>query len=127
AAVAGWYPLYLFSSLYAGFRFGRGALFGNAIAGMLAFAVVALSTEAWRQQPILAGGLVLALGLLPALVLGAIRALAAARVEAAGTAADKLSALRLIADALQDPSLSRIDDVVDFAALESGAFTTPSE
>jgi signal transduction histidine kinase len=126
-AVAGWYPFYLILIAYAGLRFGRDALIVSAVGAGLGFAAVVFTTEIWRQHPALSAGLLLGLALMPALVAGAMRMIAAARAEVAVAAADKHAALRLVADALRDPSLSQIDDIVEFAALESGATTLPVE
>lgn len=100
-AVAGWYPLYLMAIFYAGFRFGLGALLGNAIAAILGFAAVIVSTEFWRQEPGLAIGLLVALAGLPAVVAGAIRATAAAQTATAEAEADRRGVLQLIADHLR--------------------------
>ncbi len=102
-AVAGWYPLYLLAIFYAGFRFGLAALVWNAIAGILGFAAVILSTEFWREQPGLATGLLVGLAVLPALVAGTIRAIAAAQAAAAAAEADRRGVLLLIADNLRAP------------------------
>jgi len=135
-AVAGWYPLYLLAALYAGFRFGLGALLGNAALGILGFAAVVLSTEFWRQQPVLAAGLIVALAVLPGFVAGAIRKLASARDEAAAAYADRRRALQLIADNLRAPlaaaralgaTASQLGDVLDFAVLDAGSFAAPVE
>ncbi len=135
-AVAGWYPLYLLAIVYAGFRFGLGALLGTATLSILGFAAVVLSTDVWRQQPALATGLILALAVLPGVIAGAIRATAAAREAAAEAEADRRRVLRLIADNLRAPLAaarsigavaSPINDVIDFAALEAGTFAPPVE
>ena len=145
--VAGWYPLYLLASCYAGLRFGLGVLLGTTIGSILGFAAVIVSTDAWWQQPILATGLILALALLPALLAGAIRAIAAARAATTQAQGDRRRILMLIADNLRGPTAevtqvaiepaltasrvrtlaSRIGDVAEFAALEAGAFAPPVE
>ena len=76
SAVAGWYPLYFLLIFYAGYRFGRGALLVSTIASTLGFAAVILSTEIWRLQPALSGGLLVALAVLPACFAGIFDALA---------------------------------------------------
>jgi len=135
-AVAGWYPLYLLATLYAGFRFGLGALLGNASLDILGFGGVVLSTEFWHQQPVLAAGLIAALAVVPGSVAGAIRALASARDKAASADADRRRTLRLIADNLRAPltaaralgaAASELGDVLDFAALDAGSFAAPVE
>lgn len=151
--VAGWYPLYLLVIFDAGLRFGLGALLGTAIGSILGFAGVILSTEIWRQQPVLGAGLLLALAVLPAMLAGTIRAIASARAGTADAAAEGRRTLLLIADNLRllPPQLvstgsavpgadergliapwvrvlaSRIEHVADFAALEGGLFAVPFE
>lgn len=140
-AVAGWYPVYLLASVHAGLRLGLDALLVSAVAGVLGFAVVILSTEVWRLQPPLAAGLLFALAALPACLAGVIQALATARARASGAEAQRQSALRLIADTLRGPPASgrtapappaipaipAIEDILDFAALEAGTFVPPVE
>jgi HPt (histidine-containing phosphotransfer) domain-containing protein len=136
SAVAGWYPLYLLAIVYAGLRFDLSALLGTASLSILGFAAVILSTEIWHRQPVLAGGLLLALAVLPGLVAGAIRAIAAARDTAAAADADRRRSLELIAGNLRAPlaaaraigaGASQLNDVRDFAALEAGSFAAPVE
>jgi len=134
--VAGWYPFYLLVIFYAGLRFGLGALLASAIASVLGFAAVVLSTEIWRQQPALASGLLFALAALPACFAGTLHALAAARARATGAETDRQTTLRLIADTLRgSPATARaaravpppINDILDLAELEAGTFAPPIE
>jgi signal transduction histidine kinase/HPt (histidine-containing phosphotransfer) domain-containing protein len=136
SAVAGWYPLYLLTIVYAGFRFGMGALLATATLSILGFAAVVLSTDVWQQQPALGIGLILALAVLPGFIAGAVRALASAQEGAAQADTDRRRSLALIADNLRGllaavrsiPVLaSAIGDVLDFVSLEAGAFTAPVE
>jgi signal transduction histidine kinase len=103
SAVAGWYPLYLLAILYAGFRFGRGALAATATLSILGFGAVVLATDAWRQQPVLAAGLIVALAVLPGFVAGAMRTIASVGGAGAGGEADRRQILLLIADNLRGP------------------------
>jgi signal transduction histidine kinase/HPt (histidine-containing phosphotransfer) domain-containing protein len=119
-AVAGWYPLYLLAILYAGFRFGRGALSGTASLSILGFGAVVLATDAWRQQPVLAAGLIVALAALPGFIAGAMGNIASAREAGAEGEADRRQVLLLIADNLRGP-LATIG-----AALALGGRLTPS-
>ena len=136
SAVAGWYPLYLLAIFYAGSRFGLGALVSSAIASIVGFAAVVFSTECWRQQPMLAAGLITALAVLPGFVAAAIHALEAARARAAAAEADRQRTLLLIADTLRGPPAaagsvgvvaSPISHILDLAALEAGRFAPPFE
>lgn len=135
-AVAGCYPLYLLAIAYAGFRFGLGALLGTATLSIFGFAAVVLSTDAWRQQPALAAGLLVALAVLPGFIAGAIRTIASAVAAATQADADQRRSLALIADHLRDPLAaaraipilaSPIGDVLDYAALAAGTFAAPVE
>jgi hypothetical protein len=135
-AVAGWYPFYLLMIFYAGLRFGLVALLVVSIVSVLGFTGVILSTEIWRLQPALTGGLLVALAVLPACLAGMIHALAAARAKATGAEAERQTTLQLIADTLSGPPVTaratrevplHINDIVDFAALEAGRFGPPLE
>jgi hypothetical protein len=53
---APWYPLYLLTTFYAGFRFGPLPLAVTAVANLAGFAVVVATTPFWQQQSLLAGG-----------------------------------------------------------------------
>lgn len=134
--VAGWYPLYILVTFYAGLRFGLGALLTAATASVVGFVAVAASTPAWREQPALAIGLLLALVSLPGFLGATVRRAAAARDAAARAEADRQHTLLAIARSLRDRSAAdggtapllgttRIDDILDFAALETGTFPTP--
>lgn len=134
-AVAGWYPIYLLAMIHAGLRLGLDALLVSATAGVLGFAALIISTEFWRLQPALAGGLLFALAAVPACLAGVVHALATARARASGAEIERQTALRLIADTLRrPPALHRtapqpppIGDILDFAALEAGIFASPIE
>jgi hypothetical protein len=80
-SAAGWYPLYLLATGYAGFRFGVGALSWSAALSLLGFAGVVVTTEFWQQQLPLTGGLALALALVPALLAIPLRQLAERRAR----------------------------------------------
>ena len=134
--VAGWYPFYLLMISYNGLRFGLRALLDSALAAILGFAAVVLSTEIWRIEPALSIGLLLALAVIPACFAGTVHALGTARVKAARAEAARQFTLKLIADTLRNPSAtaqasqaacSPINDIVDFAALEAGTFVPPIE
>ncbi|MBV9585824.1 MAG: hypothetical protein JO213_13175 [Alphaproteobacteria bacterium] len=143
---AGWYPLYLLLTAYAGFRFGSGALVGNAALSVLGFAVVAATTEFWQQEPALTAECGLALLLLPSLAYGPVRAVAEARRSAAATEQSKNRFVAVLAEALRAPSAenpgaspsngapmqpaevpARAADVLDLAAIEAGTYAAPTE
>jgi two-component system sensor histidine kinase RpfC len=145
--VAGWYPLYLLATCYAGFRFGVAALSWSAALSLLGFAGVVATTEFWQEQPALTAGLILALALVPALLAVPLRQLAERR--AAAGAADVARAhfiaavtegLRAPLAALLDPdspsddrspkhsaSLDSIRDLLALAAIEAGTFAPRTE
>jgi hypothetical protein len=134
--VAGCYPLYIIVLLYAGLRFGLAALLTAAAAALLGFAAVAASTAAWYDEPALAAGLMLALIVLPAPLVAAVRRLGQARAAAANAEADRRRMLLAISETLRGPAVAPrasppaaapIADVVDFAALETGSFALPVE
>jgi len=103
SAVAFWYPLYLLAILYAGFRFGLGALSATATLSILGFGAVVVATEFWRQQAVLSAELSVALAVLPGFVAGAMRTTASAREAGAEGEADRRQILLLIADNLRGP------------------------
>ncbi|HTT81501.1 MAG TPA: hypothetical protein VMF86_17675 [Stellaceae bacterium] len=133
--VAGWFPLYIIVVVCAGLRFGMAALLSAAATAIVGFAAVAVFTVAWREQPALAAGLLLALVVLPAPVAQAARRLAAARSAAVNAEADRRRMLLAISGSLIGPTAVRaalpgaasIADVLDFAALETGTFAAPVE
>src|SRR4051812_45261780 len=79
---AGLYPLYPLLAFYAGYRFGERALIETVLGSVVGFALVVLSTEAWRRQPELALGLTAGSVVLPGCLIGLLRAIGAARQAA---------------------------------------------
>jgi two-component system sensor histidine kinase RpfC len=88
------YPFYLWITLGMGFRYGRSYLLVSAVSSLLSFAVVIALTEYWRTQPALAGGLWVALLVLPAYALSLLTKLtdALARAEEANQAKSRFLA-----------------------------------
>lgn len=156
---AAWYPLYLLTTFYAGFRFGPAQLAVAAIANLLGFAAVVATTPFWQQQYLLAGGLIAALVVLPAYVGSMVREVAASRAEAAAAQAARTRFLMVISQALRAPLdaiigttpsaergaparepeapagvmpsaralLSQVNNILDFSAIEAGAFVPATE
>ena len=60
------YPLFLWVIFGMGFRYGERYLMLSSLIGVLGFGTVVIVTEYWRNQPLLAGSLLLALIVLPA-------------------------------------------------------------
>ena len=143
---AGWYPLYLLVTAYAGFRVGIGALVGNAAVGVLGFGVVAATTAFWQQQPALTAECALALLLLPVLAQGPVRAIAEARASAATAEYGKSRFVAVLAETLRGTLFGkapesraelrevefrdlppRLADILDLAAIESGTYAPRTE
>lgn len=156
---AAWYPLYLLTTFYAGFRFGPAQLVAAAVANLAGFAAVVATTPFWQQQFLLAGGLIAALVVLPAYVGSMVREVAASRAEAAAAQAARTRFLMVISQALRAPLdaiigttasaergtptrepeaqagvmpsaralLSQVNNILDFSAIEAGAFVPATE
>jgi signal transduction histidine kinase len=116
---AGWYPLYLLATCYAGFRFGVGALLWTAMLNLLGFAAVVASTEFWQQQPALTAGLILALIVLPALVAAPLRERAASQAAAIAATRAKLRFVRVMTETLQPPPATAFDAASELDHSES--------
>lgn len=152
AQTAGWYPLYLAATFYAGVRLGPGALALSAAASAIGFAVAGALSPFWQQQPLLFAGLALALVALPGFAALSLRAIAASRAEAAAAIAARDRFLSIIGRGLREPVeammrlaaaaaeteppaagwpahalLSQIGEVVDLATIEAGTFVPPVE
>src|SRR6266550_3180981 len=104
---AGWYPVYLLLIVYGGFRFGVGALVGNAALAVLGFGAVAATTAFWQQQPALTAECGIALLLLPVLAQGPVRAIAEARASAATAEHGKSRFVAVLAEILRGTLFGR--------------------
>jgi len=143
---AGWYPLYLLLTAYAGFHFGVGALVASAAFGVLGFGAVAVMTEFWQQQPALTAECGLALLLLPLLVQDPIRAVTEARRSAAAAQNAKTRFVSVLAEALHTPLTEapgpshagpadadqlelppHVVDILDLAAIDAGTYAPRTE
>ncbi|HEU0218720.1 MAG TPA: HAMP domain-containing sensor histidine kinase [Stellaceae bacterium] len=149
ALTAPWFPLYLLVTFYAGFRFGPVALVVASVANLIGFAAVVATTPFWREQALLAGGLVIAMIVLPAYVGRMVREVAQSRAAAAAAQAARTRFLMVISQALRAPLdamigaaegperepeapsaralLSQVNNILDFSAIEAGAFTPTVE
>ncbi|HWB47616.1 MAG TPA: HAMP domain-containing sensor histidine kinase [Stellaceae bacterium] len=152
ALTAPWFPLYLLMTFYAGFRFGPAALAVTSVANLAGFAAVVATTAFWREQALLAGGLVIAMVVLPAYVGRMVREMARSRAAAAAAQAARTRFLMVISQALRAPLdamigaaeqparepeaprsssaralLSQVNNILDFSAIEAGAFTPTVE
>ena len=150
---AAWYPLYLLTTFYAGFRFGPVALAVTATVNLAGFVGVVATTSFWQQQFLLAGGLVVALVVLPAYIGNIVREVATSRAQAAAAQAARTRFLMVISQALRGPLdtiigtergaggepeartvasstralLSQVNNILDFSAIESGAFVPDTQ
>ena len=114
SGVADWYPLYLLAVLYAGLRFGRGALLATGLASVAGFAAVVLSTDFWLQQPVLAVGLLGALAVLPRFIARTIRAPKAAPTQGVRANPERDGLFWLIGDTERDKAAAApVDDIGD--------------
>jgi two-component system sensor histidine kinase RpfC len=155
-SAAPWFPFYLLTAFYAGFRFGPAALMAASIANLLGFATVVVTTGFWREQALLAGGLLIAMIALPAYVGSMVREVAESRAAAAAAQAARTRFLMVISQALRAPLdaivgagernageradrepeapsssarslLSQVNNILDFSAIEAGAFVPTTE
>ncbi|HXO03647.1 MAG TPA: hypothetical protein VN900_16415, partial [Stellaceae bacterium] len=157
---APWFPLYLLATFYAGFRFGPAALAAASVASLVGFAAVVATTSFWQGQALLAGGLVIAMIVLPAYVGSMVREVAESRAAAAAAQAARTRFLMVISQALRAPLdamigtvgsgersgeradrepetpavvpsaralLSQVNNILDFSAIEAGAFVPTIE
>jgi signal transduction histidine kinase len=150
---APWVLIYLLATFQTGLRRGIVALAVSAAANLAGFAVVVATTAYWREQPLLAGGLLAALVALPTYIGRMVHEVAALRETAAAAQAARTrfmvvvsQALRALLDAIAGdggphsqesevpavvPStralVSQVSNILDFTAIEMGAFTPAIE
>ena len=153
---APWFPLFLLAPFYAGFRFGPRPLGAAAIPNLVGFAAVVATTAFWQQQVLLAAGLLIAMVVLPVYVGGMAREVAQSRAAAQAAQAGRTRFLMVISQALRAPLdaivdaadesgpvaqeadglgmrpsaralLSQVSNILDFSAIEAGAFVPEVE
>ena len=88
-SVAILYPFYYWIILGNGFRYGEAYLYSATVAGTLGFLAVILSSPYWQSQPLLSGGLLGGIVILPLYAATLIRSLSRAK-----EAAEQLRAAR---------------------------------
>ena len=147
---APWALLYLLATFHAGFRGGVLLLAVSATANLAGFAAAAATTPYWRDQAFLAGGLAAALTVLPAYIGSVVHEVTEARAAASAAQAARTRFLMVISQALRGPLdrivgranheaqapsvvtsartlLSQVNNVLDFSAIEAGAFVPTTE
>lgn len=153
---APWFPLFLLGTFYGGFRLGPRALGAASIANLVGFAAVVATTPFWQQQVLLAAGLLIAMVVLPAYVGRMVREVAQSRAAAQAAQAARTRFLMVISQALRAPLdaivgtagavestgldadqpamrpsaralLSQVSNILDFSAIEAGAFVPEVE
>jgi signal transduction histidine kinase/HPt (histidine-containing phosphotransfer) domain-containing protein len=149
---APWVLVYLLATFQTGLRRGVVALAVSASANLAGFAAVVAATAYWQEQPLLAGGLLAALMALPAYIGGMVHEIAALRETAASAQAARTRFMMVVSQALRAPLdaivgrgglqmqgseaqtvsstrtlLSQVSNILDFTAIETGAFVPATE
>jgi signal transduction histidine kinase/HPt (histidine-containing phosphotransfer) domain-containing protein len=153
ALAAPWVLVYLLTTFQAGLRRGIVALAASAAANVAGFAIVVATTAYWWEQPLLAGGLLAALIALPAYIARMVHEIAALRETAASAEAARTRFMTVVREALRAPLnaivgrgdgqlaepetqtavpstralLSQVSNILDFTAIETGAFVPTTE
>jgi signal transduction histidine kinase/HPt (histidine-containing phosphotransfer) domain-containing protein len=150
---APWVLTYLLATFQTGLRRGIVALTASTAANLAGFGIVVATTAYWREQPLLAGGLLAALVALPAYVGRMVHEVAALRETTATAQAARTRFMTVVSEALRAPLdaivgrggmstqtaespagvpsmralLSQVGNILDFTAIETGAFVPTTE
>jgi signal transduction histidine kinase/HPt (histidine-containing phosphotransfer) domain-containing protein len=145
---APWVLVYLPVAFDAGLRGGIGALAISAVSNLAGFAAVVATTPYWQEQLLLAGGLAAALAALPAYAGFMVVELAASREAVTAAQSARARFMTIVSGALRGPLaaiadlsksemstaapsaralLSQVNNILDFTAIEAGAFVPQTE
>jgi two-component system, sensor histidine kinase RpfC len=105
---APWFPVYVWITFGFGFRYGLKALLAGALLSFACFAAVCATTLYWQERPMVAGGVFLAMVLLPAYAASLVRNLTAAKAQAEEANAAKTRFLAIMSHELRTPLNSMI-------------------
>jgi len=105
---APWFPVYVWITFGFGFRYGLKALLAGALLSFASFAVVCAITPYWQERPMVAGGVFLAMMLLPAYAASLVRNLTSAKAQAEEANAAKTRFLAIMSHELRTPLNSMI-------------------
>ena len=102
-SVAILYPFYYWIILGNGFRYGEGYLYSATVAGTLGFLTVILTSPYWQSQPLLSGGLLGGIVILPLYAATLIRSLSRAKEAAEQANRAKSAFLTSVSHELRTP------------------------
>lgn len=102
-SVAILYPFYYWIILGNGFRYGEAYLYSATVAGTLGFLAVILSSPYWQSQPLLSGGLLGGIVILPLYAATLIRSLSRAKEAAEQANRAKSAFLTSVSHELRTP------------------------
>jgi DNA-binding response OmpR family regulator/signal transduction histidine kinase len=114
--------VYLYIAIGNGEHYGPRALALTIALELLAFAAVLASTPFWRDRPLLAGGIVVAMVLLPAYVGAVLHRLGTAKTTAETANSAKNRFLAALSEDLRSPLriIARAGTTIDRATLDPG-------
>ncbi len=103
ALAAPWFSIYLWVVFGFGFRFGERSLVAAALLSLAGFGAVWAGTDYWRAQPMVAGGVLLAMVLVPGYAAALLRPLTLARIRAEEANAAKSRLLAMVSHEVRTP------------------------